>query len=190
MKHVFKPVVLSCASLLTFQLTSCTSGIVKEEARAQTNLKGREYNSVSQSYMTRPTSISYKAMASGQNALEVVMDNYGTARTYLWFYEEKSAESIAAINKFLKWEKIARSSGDQLTKEITRVKQPLHGNQSYTFHSGNKQNHLLGVSWVSNFIVGEMESPSIYFNKYEALELKRLLGNYKTSDAATTSKYN
>jgi hypothetical protein len=171
---------------LALSLASCTS--IKNTTKINSNIHAKEYNSIASQYLARPTFVTIEEMSSNEITLAITMDNYKSTSIPVRFSKTDTASYIAMIDKYLEWEKLARTRGDALTKEIGRSKTwsngPVSGTLKFTFHSGNSSNHLLAIAFCAAGTC--LDDTAIYIDPNNARELKILLQDF--SDGKITPK--
>ncbi|WP_270806325.1 hypothetical protein [Aeromonas sp. QDB62] len=160
--------------LLVVILSGCTS--VQHSTRISTRLVTNEYNSVYSKYMERPTFVSIEKMSDDNIVLAVFRDNYGSTFSPIRFSKENVPNYIELIDKYFEWEKLARSRGDLITKEIGEANSwgnTASGSLRFKFHSGNSAEHYLSISFCA---VGTcLDEQALYLDVNNAKELKNLL---------------
>lgn len=122
-------------------------------------------------------------MRDGQKVLSVRIDAYGSAYHQVMFYERDVPRYIAAIDKYLEWEKMALEKGDILEKEIATIPAPSGLNIYFVFHSGNHTNHYLGVGHSDKGLLGKTSAVSFVLTRENALVLKRHLADLPNMSA-------
>ncbi|MGR5150083.1 hypothetical protein ACQKP8_26495 [Photobacterium alginatilyticum] len=170
------------SGLILAMISGCAS--VQEQTRISTTLKASEYNSIASKYMERPTFTSIEKFSTGEEVLAVSMDtygvdSYGNTTSTIRYSNEQIDEYMALIDKYIKWEAIAVSRKDAITREIGNAKAWSNGVSAYlkfNFHSGNEYNHYLSVSFCATVCLDEQAQ---YYTKKDAVELKDLLNNMK-----------
>lgn len=151
-----------------------------------TSLNGYEYNSLSRNYQDRPTQVRVS-----EDALSIVVDGYGQDSGGVLTIKRADVDAtIAAIDKYLKWDELATARGDIIKKNIDEV-----GGYTYAIIGVNTGYHLflshiplLSDNLDSN-LVGLL---AVMFPREEAIELKDLLQKFKTNTIkrADMSVYN
>lgn len=177
-KHLAQRLILQ-TWLLALALAVSACGSIKTESRVSTSLQARQYNSVASTYMPSPASVNVAEMSDGARVLRVAMTLYNGQQSFLQFPAGSGGMAAAHIDKYLEWETLARSRGDALTKDIGRS--PAwssmgagSGSQiKMSLHSGNAKTHLLVATYCAAGTCSERES--LYFDRTDAIELRRLL---------------
>lgn len=170
------------AIILALALTSCTT--VKESQRVSVPLTAQEFNSISSSYMGRPTFVSLETMSDGAEVLSVEVAMYANEPSAIRFLKTQAPEYQSAIDKYLEWNKLAKSRGDAITKDIKAI--PVwNGEGDFSFHSGNTNSHYLSIAFCAAGTC--LTDRALYFDERGAKELKRLLGEYQAGSLKTTN---
>ena len=151
-----------------------------------TNLNGYTYNSISRSYLDRPTEVSLYG-----DTLVIKVQGYGQNDVGVLSIKPEDVEStVAAIDKYLKWDALATKRGDIVKKNIAEV-----GGYTYAILGVNEGQHffishipVLGDHLDSN-LLGQL---AILFPREEAIELRKILLQLKDNALPRTdlSVYN
>ena len=168
-------------------LSSCASLTPQTENRIASSLAAKEFNSISSTYMNRPTFVSSVIMKDGSQSLYVKVDSYGSAKGILSLSYANRDFYVRSIDKFLEWEKKAKANKHAFNKEIGNVKE-LSGRANYylEFVSGNEQSHYLEVG-IQASLAGKLEIAS--FDRSNALKLRKLLLGMPYSEQSVSSSY-
>lgn len=179
------------AIVAALALSACTT--VEQSTRISTSLKAEEFNSIASRYMEKPTFVSTEKMSDGAATLMVHMETYAlpsalqnstlpasTLETMkhseIRFLKENVPAYVAAIDKYLQWEALAKERKDAFTKDIAKVpawsQAKGGGFLVFSFHSGNDQEHFLVVQVES---IGVLLDGAHFYDEANARELKRLL---------------
>jgi len=142
-------------TILFFAVTIFSGDLAAAETtRIHTNLKGSRFNSALSEFSYGPTFVEYTQKKKKKNdhksyltvELELYPEDTSVSNVNkearLWFRKGQSDLYLASIEKFLKWEKIAKSRGDQFTKDIGKHK-ATGGKIKFMFHSGTVKHHFL-----------------------------------------------
>lgn len=167
--------VLLIASLGLF-LSACASEVI----RVSSNLRAVEYNNISSQYMERPTFVAVEKLSGPDDRMRVEVDTYSSSATWVYFIREYVDEYIPLIDKYLKWEKIASSKGDQINKVIGTAGLWAGASMQFSFYSGNAQRHYLVIEPCGlGLCSGETQ---LYVDKRNAEILKGLLIKFKKNE--------
>jgi len=159
---------------LALVLVGCTT--IEQSTRITTNLQAKEYNSISARYMNRPTFSAIEKMSDSSTVLAISRDNYGSTASPLRFSKDNVSGYILLIDKYFKWEKLAMSRGDAITKEIGKENSwgnTISGSFKFTFHSGNSAIHYLSISFCAAGTC--LDDQALYFDSKNTQILKELL---------------
>jgi hypothetical protein len=131
---------LSCALLI-----GCSSA--NNVSKIPTDVKGMVFNNVASTYMERPTSAYLVDYPNGNQSIEYVVETYRMnnglgANLTLKIPSEHASEHLSILNKFLEWDKLAKSRNDSFSKEIG-IAPTTNGYNVYAFHSGNNNTNVL-----------------------------------------------
>lgn len=174
------------ALVTTSVLSSCSSMMVDSQNHISSNLRADDYNSISARYMKRPTFVSSVNMKNGSQYLNIKVDSYGVERNLSLSYKNRDFY-VQSIDKYLSWERKAKSNGDVFNKEIGSVKE-LAGQASYyvLFTSGNKHSHYLefGIE-----VFGKPEIDVATFDRANAVKLRGLLMKMPYSTKSVRDSY-
>lgn len=165
------------ALILLVTATGCAT--VKESTRIDTALTAREFNAIASQYLFRPTFVEMRLMNDGEQYLFVSTTAYSGEQQGLHFAKSRADGYIALINKYLKWESLARERQDSFTKEIGKDeawKDSSTSQLAFTFHSGNATTHYLDIAFCS---VGTCLD-GLYFDRGNAQALQSLLQSFKS----------
>lgn len=138
---------LVLVGLVSALLVGCT--IADKETRVSSPVQGMVYNSVMSKYTPMPTAVSLSTYGNDQE-LAYRTDGYGfnqygsKEQVVLFIPKNNAVEHEKILNKFLEWDNLAKSRGDQITKMIGSAK-TVKGNMIYTFHSGNEYVNVLSA---------------------------------------------
>ena len=116
---------LSCALLI-----GCSSA--NNVSKIPTDVKGMVFNNVASTYMERPTSAYLVDYPNGNQSIEYVVK----------IPSDHASEHLSMLNKFLEWDKLAKSRNDSFSKEIG-IAPTTNGYNVYAFHSGNNNTNVL-----------------------------------------------
>lgn len=162
--------------LLALFLTGCASPTV--ETRLSTDLSAYEYNDLSSQYMSRPTFVTVESVDS-LKILHLTTNEYGKVGydpqkvKHIFFTKPNVDGYVKLIDKYLEWETLATTRGDQISKNIGNV--DGHHNLYFNFFSGNASDHYLVISTVAS----GAELWPVYFPKSEVIKLRKLLLDFK-----------
>lgn len=131
-------------ALTSIGLFACSSANNIE--RISTDVKGMVFNDLSATYVERPTKAYLIDYPDGSQSLEYVVEPYrmNTAGIALKIPSKHASEHLILLNKFLDWNKLAKSKNDNFSKEIGIVP-TTNGYTIYTFHSSNKETTVLAA---------------------------------------------
>ncbi|MBK5146014.1 lipoprotein [Budviciaceae bacterium BWR-B9] len=178
---------------ILFILSGCAS---VQEKSISTKLSARAYNSVAKAYMPMLTSASVVTYGD-KEYIKYLIDLYsysefGKDRFYLALDKDGADTAINIIDKYLKWESIAKRDSDIVDKEMQELSGPKYLSVAYKFGmaSGNERNHYLYIQQCSDGLMS-ICLYSVYLNKEDALILKDELGRYLSGSLKVTddSKY-
>ncbi|MBG0760640.1 hypothetical protein BOO22_14595 [Vibrio cidicii] len=172
------------ALLFLLVVAGCAS--IKSETRIESNLRVKEFNSISSRYMDRPTFITLYELSGDDRFLYVQSDSYRPNKSNTISYGLKYVdEYIAFIDKFLEWEKLATERKDTLNKDIGETSSWAGAlNLKFSFYSGNSRSHFLEVAGCGLMCVDT--SPFQYFDQAAAKELRSLLIKMKENQFKPT----
>lgn len=173
-----RKLLFAVLSILLVQ--GCTSPKV-----LQSNFQAAEYNSLSNQYSDMLTVVNeYKE----SNVICVRNEKFGKGWTRICFDKNKIDEHLAAINKYIRWYKLAKERNDQITKDIATVKQDSVywvNNLDYSIYSGT-------ILSITDDDINPVYPSVIYFNYTQAIKFSDFLIDYKngTNKRIDTSVYN
>lgn len=173
-------------------ISGCVS--VSKEYRLSTNVQSLEFNSLLSEYKVRPTFVSLLEMSDGDEVLNIKMDSYLSSsdgiKPSISIARKYVDENIAAIDKYLKWEKIALNRKDQFTKEIAVTKSWDNSGATienkYIFHSGNEFNHYLEIVTCSLGICNPSNKSPIMLDSHGAIALEKVLSDFGAGSVSKT----
>lgn len=131
-------------AMTTAIISSCASN---DFVQIPTEVKGMVFNDIGSTYLERPTRAYLIDYPDGSKSLEYVVESYrmqagSPVGIALKIQEKNVSEHLAAFNKFLDWDKLAKQRKDNFSKEIAIVP-TTNGYNVYAFHSGNKNTNVL-----------------------------------------------
>ena len=160
---------------LTFTFSTALAG---EKVKISSPFNVMEYNTVSNQYGERATFILMNIRDKGDMGWIQADLIHKSDLAQQWGgldslrIKEKHVENyISAVDKFLKWEEIARRDKDNFDKEITKVNKV-----KFSFHSGNEKSHYLVMTFCAVAICVE---PSFYYDRKNAVLLKQFLEDWR-----------
>lgn len=149
-----------------------------EKVKMSSPFKVMEYNTVSNQYGERATFISMNLREKGDMGwIQADLIHKGElVRQWggidsIRIKEKHVGGYILAVEKFLKWEEIARRDKDNFDKDIEQVNKI-----KFSFHSGNENSHYLVMSFCA---VATCVEPSFYYNRKNAALLKQFLEDWR-----------
>ncbi|ELY3410654.1 hypothetical protein SMW94_004603 [Vibrio parahaemolyticus] len=168
---------------------------VSKEHRLSPSFQSLEFNSLLSEYKARPTFVSLLEMSDGEEVLSIKMDSYLASsdgiKPSISISRKYVDENIEAIEKYLKWNKLALDRKDQFTKEIAITKSwdnaGVTVENRYTFHSGNEFNHYLEIVTCSLGICNPSQKSPIMLNSNGATELVKELNDFRTGSVSKTN---
>ncbi|EHK5112028.1 hypothetical protein M2G95_19770 [Vibrio vulnificus] len=174
-------------------ISGCVS--VSKEHRLSPSFQSLEFNSLLSEYKARPTFVSLLEMSDGEEVLNIKMDSYLASsdgiKPSISISRKYVDENIEAIEKYLKWNKLALDRKDQFTKEIAITKSwdnaGVTVENRYTFHSGNEFNHYLEIVTCSLSICNPSQKSPIMLNSNGATELVKELYDFRTGSVSKTN---
>ncbi|EJV9424528.1 hypothetical protein N7893_004265 [Vibrio vulnificus] len=174
-------------------ISGCVS--VSKEHRLSHSFQSLEFNSLLSEYKARPTFVSLLEMSDGEEVLNIKMDSYLASsdgiKPSISISRKYVDENIEAIEKYLKWNKLALDRKDQFTKEIAITKSwdnaGVTVENRYTFHSGNEFNHYLEIVTCSLGICNPSQKSPIMLNSNGATELVKELNDFRTGSVSKTN---
>ena len=130
----------SCSSLNSSHVTLDTQG----------HFAGLDYNSLSASYMQRPTTIHY---IPGRKELLIKYDGYGHRESASYYTTErnyrvytKHADKLANVfNKFLEWDQQAIQNDSRIEKDIAKINDYAMVSHRYQFKTVAPGKNLLFI---------------------------------------------
>ena len=184
---------LKIGMVLCTALAFTSAAIAKDAKRVSTDIEVREFNSVASDYYTQPTFL-YHIDKKKDDRLKLAVDftREGTSKDLkvgydtITFSEKRVPLYIEAIEKYLKWEEIAKRDGDLISKDISKVKANSGQFNFFSFHSGNKNNHYLVINSPSLSSVLSASNgkqsyvPDFVFDRANAEKLKETLQSWVT----------
>lgn len=182
-----KPIKTLTISIFFLLLTGCGSTLLNVDMQViPINFQALEYNSATNQYTPRLTRVDYNS-ASESKALRFHVDDYSPQGKYFSIMEDDFDIAIDAVNKFLRWEKIAVKDGDILNKHISSGKYCR-----MEFHSGNASSHYFVIGTKLNSLVGETILSPLYFDVENAIKFRDFLVSHKAGKTKSVdkSKYN
>jgi len=175
--------------------SSLSTAAIAGDASIPSTLKVREFNSIASNYLERPTFVKIidkkktdKMVISVDLIRKSKANRDSGAYETLVFSEKRIDKYVAAIDKYLSWEEIAKRDGDIIKKKITKVKANSSSFVFFDFFSANQSNHYLmltrptfaNVLTNANSNNGGNESPPDFaLNRENAIVLKTLLTDWK-----------
>ncbi|MBE3705488.1 hypothetical protein HJ207_23790 [Vibrio parahaemolyticus] len=174
-------------------ISGCVS--VSKEHHLSPSFQSLEFNSLLSEYKARPTFVSLLEMSDGEEVLNIKMDSYLASsdgiKPSISISRKYVDENIEAIEKYLKWNKLALDRKDQFTKEIAITKSwdnaGVTVENRYTFHSGNEFNHYLEIVTCSLGICNPSQKSPIMLNSNGATELVKELYDFRTGSVSKTN---
>lgn len=175
--------------LLSIVISGCSS-VPSVTQRMGVDFQGAVYNDITNQYMPQMTWAKISSHDEGGRIelVEVRVDRYGSGSNFLYIDLDNIDRHIGAVDKYLKWEKLASKRRELVDKEIDKIPSKyLSYNIEYSFHSGNETNHFLSVDHGTSFATRGMYA--IYFDRENAMKYKEMLvkfknGEYKLSGTA------
>lgn len=164
-------VIYGFLALLLFSFQPTLAKTTKTEIPSA--IKSSEFNSVSSTYMKRPTFVTLNTRTKGKSWLDISMDRYGGRLSTNSFTQDGCDQYLAYIEKYFEWEKLALQDGDIINKKIGKAKNISLG-ISFYFVSGNENNHYLSIGYSQEY--------SQFFDHDEVIKLKDLLIRYKNGE--------
>jgi len=168
--------VFSILGLTLLALPSASSA--NEKVKISSPFKVMEYNTVLNQYGERATFIDMRVRNKGDMGWiqADLIHKSESARLMggldVMRIKEKHVDGyIGAVEKFLKWEEIAKRDKDNFDKEIVRVNK-----LKFSFHSGNESSHYLVLTFCA---VGTCVEPNFYFDRKNALLLKQFFEDWR-----------
>lgn len=164
-------------------LAGCAT--TSQSTRLSTGLQAAEFNSVSSTYLPRPTYVSLQTMSDAPSVLLIEMEQYGRAlepgglRAQFRMLPEGIDDYLALIDRYDEWRELATERGDSITREIGRAP-AWHGELKFEFHSGNAQNHYLLIAFCA---VGTcLDDNSIAFDADNVSRLRGILTQWQDGE--------
>lgn len=139
---------LLIVAVLAFTTTGCAV-TAENESGFNTKVKDVHYNSISAKYYETATFATTYAI-DGNTFINYKANNSGSVTIAI----DNPEEVKIMLNKFLKWENLATTSGDVFTKVLGKVTTNLINStmyNKYKFHSGNENSHYLIIERCSVF---------------------------------------
>ncbi|MEY8215648.1 MAG: hypothetical protein RPR97_14335 [Colwellia sp.] len=168
--------------ILILFLCGCVSTDIQKSERISVDIQGAIYNSITNQYVPQMTQVEIHSSKEGElaNLITIYVDRYGAGRNFLYIDSVHINDHILAVDKYLKWEEIAKAQNDKISKEITNVpsKYITHG-LDYSFFSGNTESHYLVVDNAPSFATKGQYA--IYFDKENAIKYKNILISFKNN---------
>jgi len=172
-------------------LALAETAFAKDAKRVSTDIEVREFNSVASEYYAQPTFL-YHIDKKKDDRLKLAVDfiKEGTSKDVkvgydtITFSEKRVPSYLEAIEKYFKWEAIAKKDGDLISKDITKVKANSSQYNFFKFHSGNETNHYLIInspSFSSALSAANGERvyvPDFVFDRANAEKLKAMLESW------------
>lgn len=162
--------VLACFSLLLLAGCSTTN-----QPRLNTDIRAVRYNDLVWEHYPYPLRVEYDG-----KRLTLFPNEYD-ANTRFFVTKNLAPKFIAAIDKYLEWEKTATERGDQITKTIDRI--PYLGSRmTARFHSGNPREHYISFGIRSpvlgdNFKIDGLSD--LILDRKNAQEFRELLAKFR-----------
>ncbi|WP_222937786.1 hypothetical protein [Spartinivicinus ruber] len=177
-----------CSIFILLFLSGCT--YVVEQTRLSTPMQVKEFNSIASKYYTRPTFAALNKKSNGSYSLIVQVDTYKSSpsglRSLIGFGQDHANQYITYIDKYLKWEKLARSRKDQFEKKIGSASDSTGlVDLTFSFYSGNQYNHLLEIA-TCNLMCTD-ESSHHYYDVANAKHLRSLLVRLRDGKIKSTN---
>lgn len=168
--------------VLILSVSACVT--LEKSTRINSNLKASGFNDLSSEYIARPTFVSLEEYDEGTKAIKVDMTRYDGRYNSFDYPLEFTAEYIALIDNFLKWEKLALERKDQLEKLVGTAPawKGGTGQFEFTFFSGNQFSHYLLVKYCNH---GDCDYREHYYDTENALILKKLLTDAASGQIST-----
>ncbi len=164
--------------LILIFLMASQPALAGEKVNIDSPFRVLEYNTVSNSYGERATFILMNVRKKGdmgwiqadlihKSEIAQYMNGLDAIRI-----KEKHVDGyIAAINKFLSWEEIAKRDKDNFDKDIVQVNKI-----KFKFHSGNENSHYLVMAFCA---VATCVEPQFVFDRENAVLLKVFFEDWK-----------
>ncbi|VGM95203.1 Uncharacterised protein [uncultured Avibacterium sp.] len=133
--------------LVSAVLAGCTSA--DRVSKVNSPVQGMVYNSVASTYTPMLTTASIASFPDDQELIyraeSYKANSYGGRQfVVLRILKSNVKEHEELLQKFIKWDNLAKARNEQFTKLIGSAK--VHnGNMIYTFHSGNQYENILSV---------------------------------------------
>ncbi len=165
--------------VLTFVISGCSS-VPSVTQRMEIDFQGAVYNDITNQYMPQMTWAKISSHDEGGRIelVEVRVDRYGSGSNFLYIDLDNIDSHIVAVDKYLKWEKLASERRELVDKEIDKIPSKyLSYNIEYSFFSGNTDNHYLSVDNGTSFVT--RGAYAIYFDRENAIKYKAMLINFK-----------
>ncbi|AHF93947.1 hypothetical protein OPIT5_01270 [Opitutaceae bacterium TAV5] len=173
-KHTILSLIIA---ITTIALFGCAAGMVNTTRNIPTALVARQYNDVYSQYSTRPTFASIETMKDGSRVLNITINAYGRQDHSARFYAQNASQYIAAIDKFIAWERQASDRGDMIEKEIAIISSPNGFKLSFDFCSGTPKDHFLYINGASTGMLGTMKATIMIFDKANAVILRKMIAD-------------
>lgn len=174
---------IAVAILLTVACAGCASSWKSlSGTRIASNVQAKEYNSITSSYLARPTFVQLRENMGGEHVLVITMDAYGPEDIDIYIPPKAAPEVLAFIDKYEKWESLAKERGDMISKDIGDVANFTGFRLKAKFHSGNEKHHYLVLQqcvWPCGLSDGDI---SQYYDLEQAKNLKSLVSDYMSGD--------
>ena len=189
MKHA----LFKYLSPLLLIFSSAQTAIAADPVSISYDLQVREFNTLASSYLPRPTFINIQEKKKADR-LFIRVDfirpteskRVSGTMNRIGFSEKRIYEYIAAIDKYLSWEEVARADGDIFEKRIAKILSHKSAYNYFEFHSGNATNHFLSINTPDTSLLAltdvnefNKKPPDFVFDRENALALKALLTDWK-----------
>ena len=158
---------------LVVVLAGCAT--TSSETRVSTPLRATEFNSISSTYLARPTFVTLADMSDGAKTLRIESDQYH-GKSHITFMRGGVAPAVSQIDKYLEWEAIAMARGDSITKDIGRSPAWSNGGTAtinFSMHSGNAKSHYMVMTFCAAGTC--LHKDAMFLKRDASIELKRLL---------------
>ena len=163
----------SAATLAILMLTSCV-----HTTRVNSSLQGSEFNDIAHRYMQQPTTIT---LVGDVGNIRISYETYDSTIREQYFSKKYVNDYLKLIDKYLAWEKLATSSGDQFQKIIGSAPDTVLGTVTFSFYSGNAHSHYLIIEGMGKYQKDgqSIENVDLYFDKTNVLKLRQLFNDLR-----------
>lgn len=165
--------------LLSLAMAFTCGAATAESQKVPAQFNVLDYNQISSEYLPVPTFVTLSTMKKGDAQMTVEfdpygIDEYGMDTDFLTFRMSAIPEYRAFIEKYLQWEELARTDGDQIRKVIGKA-EGVRGKLQFQFESVSASKHLLVITFCA---FGTCLGDPAIFDREGAIGLDGMLADF------------